>query len=487
MASSSLLGSSPKALLKLPGVEKRPEASGRCLITGGKIVTSLDSKQVLQLLGKGKYPVNIDLCEAHFQIETDEFLRHIKDVLASLDLSSNCLKQLTSLNRFSKLKRLVVENNLLTTIEVAGLVSLEYLSLEGNQLVSLFNLVDLKKLVHLNLANNKICTGWHNLLSHKALKVLDLSNNSIDLTSKQFEADAFPGLRNLSALSYLALEGNPTAKKVPQFRAFVIHSFPKLKFLDWQAVSKQEQKAAETLSSAAPWHVEAVSVRKTVNRISRPIPEADLPHHHISSASASGSLSGDDSNNQAATDPSSSPVPAAAPPLASPASQPPTASTSTDPLEAFLSGDDSALYSFIAQPSAPSSGQPVKTETASESLDQLLGSLERPSSPAVAAPTPSPAAIAAVSPPRAAPAAAAAQRPVSSMESTQKSLDELLGSLESINAPQPPPAPVAAVVAPTNAQESLDSLLGSLESMTSAPVAAPPPAAKPAQLKRTNT
>jgi Leucine-rich repeat (LRR) protein len=63
---------------------------------------------------------------------------------------------LTFEDQLTKLKRLNLENNLLTKVNLNGLQSLEFLTLAQNRLETLEGVSDLKKIVYLDLNGNRI-------------------------------------------------------------------------------------------------------------------------------------------------------------------------------------------------------------------------------------------------------------------------------------------------------------------------------------------
>lgn len=72
---------------------------------------------------------------------------------------------------------------------------------------------DLKHLVNLDLAGNRIETGLEELAKLKSLRVLDLSNNNLDITLFQLRS-FLDGLKRLPKLEYVHNSG-PLAHPSP--------------------------------------------------------------------------------------------------------------------------------------------------------------------------------------------------------------------------------------------------------------------------------
>lgn len=81
-----------------------------------------------------------------------------------MDLSNHKITKSTQLAGLSKLKRVNFENNELASIYLKGLSGLEYLSLANNRLEKIFDCVDLKKLVYLDLGGNRLSGLQTNLI-----------------------------------------------------------------------------------------------------------------------------------------------------------------------------------------------------------------------------------------------------------------------------------------------------------------------------------
>lgn len=170
-------------------------------------------------------------------------------------MSSNALVEATNLSHLNKLKRLWIDNNLLCNVVFKGLQSLELLSLSQNRLEQLNDAADLKKLINLDLSGNRINNpasvqqSMYEIGKIKSLRVLDLGTNNIDLPIHEFYNYVLIHIRKLPKLEVLNFSGNPVEDKIKEFRLFVINEIPKLKYFDWEMISKEELKKAHKLES----------------------------------------------------------------------------------------------------------------------------------------------------------------------------------------------------------------------------------------------
>jgi hypothetical protein len=174
--------------------------------------------------------------------------------LKELDFSGNQLSELTRLSHLNKLKRIQLSNNRLVAIDVSGLIVLELLVAPHNALRLLpAGLVDLKALLHLDLSHNQLgsapVAGWADLAHLKALRVLTLSHNNIAMALNEFYAYILAHLKKLAKLEYLAFEGNPIETSITSFSFFCIGELPKLKFMDWKPVSKNDRAQARVIEA----------------------------------------------------------------------------------------------------------------------------------------------------------------------------------------------------------------------------------------------
>lgn len=170
-----------------------------------------------------------------------------------------------------------MQGNQLTDIRFSTLQSLEYLSLALNKFESVPDVGSLKSLVNLDLSGNTIdrmytiyrnyvhslsenlwiahlfnstfLGGFGELQNLKALRVLDLGRNNIDLSLSQVYHSILVYLKRLPKLEYLGFEENPFTWGDDKYRLFVIAELPRLKYLDWREVTKEEREEAGKLES----------------------------------------------------------------------------------------------------------------------------------------------------------------------------------------------------------------------------------------------
>lgn len=155
-----------------------------------------------------------------------------------LDLSGNTLVSCVNLSHLSKLKRIYLDNNLLCNVALNGLVNLELLSLSQNRMEQLTDLSDLKKLVFLDLSGNRLNSGFEEISKLKAVRALDLGTNSLSMPIHEFYNYVLVHLKKLPKLELLSLSGNPIYDKIKELKYFLINELPKLKYLDWEPVTK---------------------------------------------------------------------------------------------------------------------------------------------------------------------------------------------------------------------------------------------------------
>eukprot|EP01088_Endostelium_zonatum_P000750 TRINITY_DN1099_c0_g1_i1.p1 TRINITY_DN1099_c0_g1~~TRINITY_DN1099_c0_g1_i1.p1 ORF type:complete len:848 (+),score=201.99 TRINITY_DN1099_c0_g1_i1:188-2731(+) len=255
-----------KSGLKLPGEEKgaRIKRGGSHIgspnqVRGGEPIRKLDPTAFRAMFGKdytkAKYPITLDFSSEQYKLESDEFLLNCPNIVRDMDLSGNALKEFTSAStsNLNKLKRLVLDDNAIVDMQFNGFEGLTYLSIENNQLGYLNDMSDLKHLVNLNLSGNRLTTGFNQLLKLKSVQVIDLSNNRIDFPIAQFYKSILKDLMKLPKLEYLTFLGNPCETKIEEFRLFVIAEMPKLKYLDWVVISKDERDLARRYALANKW------------------------------------------------------------------------------------------------------------------------------------------------------------------------------------------------------------------------------------------
>ena len=170
-----------------------------------------------------------------------------------MDLSKNSISSLTGFQHLSKMKQLIADENSISDVSFSGLSGLEHISLRQNKVRDIPDTADLRKLVNLDLSHNTITGGYANLAKLKALRVLDLSYNGISVSPAEFHATVLAPLRQLTKLEYLALEGNPVTQAIRDYRLYVISELPKLHYLDWAQVTKDERVQAAAMDARKAW------------------------------------------------------------------------------------------------------------------------------------------------------------------------------------------------------------------------------------------
>ena len=135
---------------------------------------------------------------------------------------------------------LKLDNNRISRIEgLDTLHELQELDLSFNRIERIENLESNTKLTDLLLASNKIrrCEN----LSHLAqLQIVTLGNNSFQ------SFDSIAHLRRLPDLQCLSISGNVHAcQREPEYRGITIAKLPRLKWLDYTAITDEERLTAE--------------------------------------------------------------------------------------------------------------------------------------------------------------------------------------------------------------------------------------------------
>lgn len=149
--------------------------------------------------------------------------------------------------RFNPLmeRELVLRGLRIPAIENLGVSKDQFDTIDftDNNIVLLDLFPNLPRLTTLILSNNKICKISPAFgKSLPQLKALILGNN--DIASLE---DLSP-LRNLDNLERLSLKGNPVTH-VSNYRLYVLHLIPHLRFLDFQKVHYKEVEKAKELFS----------------------------------------------------------------------------------------------------------------------------------------------------------------------------------------------------------------------------------------------
>eukprot|EP01122_Echinamoeba_exundans_P012223 TRINITY_DN5057_c0_g2_i1.p1 TRINITY_DN5057_c0_g2~~TRINITY_DN5057_c0_g2_i1.p1 ORF type:complete len:2032 (+),score=615.01 TRINITY_DN5057_c0_g2_i1:497-6097(+) len=112
---------------------------------------------------------------------------------------------------------------------------------------------DLQKLEYLDLSGNRLTTGFAELAKPKSLRVLDLSDCGIDLSINDFFSVLLVHLKKLPKLEYLTFSNNPIQSSIQDFRYLVIHELPKLRYLNWDLISKEDRAMAADLNAKGIW------------------------------------------------------------------------------------------------------------------------------------------------------------------------------------------------------------------------------------------
>ncbi len=211
---------------------------------------------LLTVLFQGKYPCSLDLSSNFFELDNDQFLTACRDVLKDLCLSNNPLREISSADHLTKLRVLVANGCRLQNVSLNKLESLEYLSLADNQLTAVPKMSNLQKLVNLDLTGNPLSVGFEELESLKSLQVLDLARTGLDITIQQLFQFVLTPLKKLPKLTFVSFAENPVEVAIIKFRLFVVSELPKLKYLDWQAVTKEEK--AECVKQEKLWRDDKV-------------------------------------------------------------------------------------------------------------------------------------------------------------------------------------------------------------------------------------
>lgn len=241
-----------KDVMKLPGTpKKRRPLKGSGDLQQVKICCTLTSDEVHALVtDKGK---EFDVSDQMYQLEHTDFVTLLPATLRCLNMSNNPFKSITPLNHLSKLRTLTISNTHIDNIDISSLTALVHLDLSKNELLSVPKLDGLKKLVNVDLSDNQIAAHIHRVASLPMLKVLDLSNNQIQMRIEEFYNFVLLPLRTQTKIRYLALQNNPCARTIPEFNGMIITSCPKLTFYDWTPITREERATANVQELAGLW------------------------------------------------------------------------------------------------------------------------------------------------------------------------------------------------------------------------------------------
>lgn len=156
--------------------------------------------------------------------------------LLELRLSFQNILKIQNLRGLYSLKKLCLDNNLITKIENLGedLESLEWLDLSFNNIKVVEGLEDLAALTDLSLFHNQISEVSSGLDSCKKLNVLSIGDNLINTYEPSISY-----LRGFHHLQVLKLEGNKICDD-PGYKNYVIAFISQLKYLDYVLLEPQE-------------------------------------------------------------------------------------------------------------------------------------------------------------------------------------------------------------------------------------------------------
>ena len=132
----------------------------------GFVTSELRPEHVTCSLRSLRYPATLDFSHPHFRLRDIGPLHQVPEgAIRDLNLANNELGSLESVNRFSQLKRLLANGNML---QIGGglvlrLPRLLEIDLSNNRLVAIPPLEELPSLQILRLQRNQISTNWEEL------------------------------------------------------------------------------------------------------------------------------------------------------------------------------------------------------------------------------------------------------------------------------------------------------------------------------------
>jgi len=237
----------------LPGTFKKGKPTGT--ITSSEVITEISLVQLKQLLGNGSYPVVIDLSSETYDIHDDGFALNCENVFKEIYLNNNSLNSISAFTHLSKLKILVLDDNNIVSMNCQGLHNLIHLSLKNNQLSSFYRIEEMKKLVYLDLSNNKLKSNLNEIGYLSSLKYLDLSNNpliSSPKEAKQYSSDTKLYLNSNDFSTLISDIGSGTKLEYfscdkitnisqKQISTLALKFMHKLSFYNMKKISKQER------------------------------------------------------------------------------------------------------------------------------------------------------------------------------------------------------------------------------------------------------
>jgi len=118
-------------------------------------------------------------------------------LLDYLGLSGNRITDFSGVKNFTRLTKLMIDNNRLTSVprEILEIPRLQELILTDNQLTQLPDeLIQLTSLQKLNVDNNQLTTLPRALLALPNLRIVEARHNNIDLATQQRIQTALPNV-----------------------------------------------------------------------------------------------------------------------------------------------------------------------------------------------------------------------------------------------------------------------------------------------------
>ncbi|XP_022084871.1 protein phosphatase 1 regulatory subunit 7-like [Acanthaster planci] len=207
--------------------------------------------------------------------------------LTFLDISSNKIETLTSLNCLSALEELhATHNGLRAVTDLSRCKKLNEVNLSYNKLTDISGLKGLPHVTILNLSHNSLTTGHMKALGKaRSLQNLDVSNNQ--LAEVTCITELFPSLEVLnvsdnrilkwtsmcslakcSSLSELYLSGNPFCAEdgeKPSYHHDIQAMIPNLEILDGAHMTRSLSKSAPVMRPMSA--VSALSARQVENQL----------------------------------------------------------------------------------------------------------------------------------------------------------------------------------------------------------------------------
>ena len=160
--------------------------------------------------------------------------------IIELRLSFQNILKIQNLRGLYGLKKLCLDNNIITKIEGLGeeLADLEWLDLSFNNIIKVEGFDELVSLTDLSLFHNQIKVVDTGLDNCKKLNILSLGDNKIS------EKETTIGyLRNFSKLQVLKLEGNEICNDL-SYKSYVLAHLTHLKYLDYILIDPEEAARA---------------------------------------------------------------------------------------------------------------------------------------------------------------------------------------------------------------------------------------------------